>query len=113
MNSQSLQFKAELFKALSNPLRLRIIDQLKGGPKTVGELNAKLQAEPTNLSQQLAVLRAKNILVAEKRGINMIYRCKDQEIFSVIESAQRLFTNHLSDLKGLIESQAQSSESDT
>ncbi|NJL70486.1 MAG: winged helix-turn-helix transcriptional regulator [Candidatus Competibacteraceae bacterium] len=103
MQSQFLQFKADFFKALANPLRLRIIEQLKAGPMTVSELNEKLQAEPTNLSQQLAVLKSKNILLSEKKGINVIYSCADPEIFAVMNSVRRVFDNHLRNIKGMLD----------
>ncbi len=65
-SEQVVKFKAEFFKALASTLRIRILDELRTGEMSVTELRVRLGVEPTNLSQQLAVLRSKNIIVGRK-----------------------------------------------
>lgn len=100
---QLQQFKAEFFKALASPVRIGILDELRDGERTVTELRLKLGVEPTNISQQLAVLRSKNIVVGRKQGSNIYYSCRDPAIFDLLDAAKAIFNNHLVDIKGMLE----------
>src|SRR5215468_10687344 len=103
MSEQLLQFKSEFFKALANPLRIRILDELRNGELTVTELRLRLGVEPTNISQQLAILKAKNSVSGRKQGSNMYYSCRDPAIFRLLDVAREIFNNHLIDVKGMLE----------
>jgi len=100
---QLIKFKAEFFKALASPLRIRILDELRNGELTVTELRQRLLVEPTNLSQQLAILRAKNIIVGRKQGSNIYYSCRDTAIFEFLDAAKKIFNNHLVNIKDMLE----------
>lgn len=100
---QLVKFKAEFFKALASPLRIRILDELRDGELTVTELRLRLQVEPTNISQQLAVLRGKNIISGRKQGSNIYYSCRDPAIFNFLDAAKEIFNNQLVDIKGMLE----------
>ena len=60
------EFKAELFKALGHPIRLRILELLVSGEKTVSELQADLEIEASSVSQQLSLMRARQLVDARK-----------------------------------------------
>ncbi len=96
------QFKAEFFKALSHPLRIRILDALRGGELTVGDLTSKLGVEQSTLSQQLAVLRHRNFIVARKSASNVFYSVQDPAIFRLLDVAREIFNNHLIDVKDML-----------
>jgi DNA-binding transcriptional ArsR family regulator len=100
---QIVKFKAEFFKALASPLRIRILDELRDGELTVTELRLRLSVEPTNLSQQLAILRSKNIITGRKQGSNIYYSCRDPAIFNFLDAAKIIFNNHLVDIKDILE----------
>lgn len=100
---QLVQFKAEFFKALASPLRIRILDQLRNGELSVTELRLRLGVEPTNISQQLAILRGKNIIVGRKQGSNIYYACRDPAIFEFLDAAKKIYKNHLVDIKRLLQ----------
>ncbi len=100
---QLVKFKAEFFKALASPLRIRILDELRSGELTVTELRLRLGVEPTNLSQQLAILRSKNIIVGRKQGSNIYYSCHDPAIFEFLDAAKKIFNNHLISIKDMLE----------
>lgn len=93
------QFKAEFFKALSNPLRIRIIDVLRNEEMTVSEIRDHLDVELPNVSQQLAVLRAKNLVSSRKQGINIYYSCSDPKVFKLLDVAKEIFNSHLTDIQ--------------
>jgi DNA-binding transcriptional ArsR family regulator len=96
------QFKAEFFKALAHPLRIRILDALRSGQVSVNELCVRLDAEQTTVSQQLAVLRNRNIVVGRKDGNSVYYSVHDPAIFRLLDVAKEIFNNHLIDVKDLL-----------
>ena len=72
MNLEMQQFKAEFFKALAHPLRIRILEVLAEGEMGVNEIQTTIGSEGSAVSQQLMILRSKNIVVGQKNG-NRVY----------------------------------------
>jgi len=99
MTEKLVNFKAEFFKALANPLRIRILDELRTEELTVSEIKERLDVELPNVSQQLSVLRSKNLVVGRKQGNNIYYSCSDPTIFRLLDVAKEIFNNHLVDLQ--------------
>jgi ArsR family transcriptional regulator len=96
----SLQgFKAELFKALGHPIRIRILERLRSGERTVSELQSLLEIESSTVSQQLALLRARDIVVGRKQGSSVYYSVVDPLIFDLLDVARMIFNNHLAGLQ--------------
>jgi ArsR family transcriptional regulator len=103
------QFKAEFFKALGHPLRILLLELLRDGPMSVGQLQAAVGAPASSISQQLAVLRGRNIVATERRGTTVLYSVRDPELFDLLEAARRIFNAHLADtidLLRLVDSEA-------
>jgi ArsR family transcriptional regulator len=96
-------FKAECFKALAHPLRIQILDALRDGPISVGELQEKLDVEQSTLSQQLAVLRTRNFVHTERAGTKIRYEISDPAVWRLLDSAFEMFDNHLVDVKLVID----------
>lgn len=93
------EFKADFFKALSNPLRIRILDELRDGELTVSEIRDRLEVELPNVSQQLAVLKGKRLVFSRKEGVNIYYSCSDPKIFKLLDVAKDIFNAHLTDIQ--------------
>ena len=96
------EFKADFFKSLANPIRIQIIDVLRNGEHTVNQLRAILNIEGPNVSQQLAVLRANNIVSTRRSGSNVYYSIKDTTVFKLLDTAKILFNNHLAGIRDLL-----------
>ena len=103
MNQALHRFKAEFFKALGHPARLVILEQLRGGDKSVNELQAVLGIDQSSVSQQLAVLRNKNIVESRKEGITVYYTVRDPMIFQLLDIARTIFNNHLIDTQAMLQ----------
>ncbi|MBT2291761.1 winged helix-turn-helix transcriptional regulator [Paenibacillus albidus] len=103
MNSEIQQFKTEFFKALAHPMRIRILELLSEGEKNVNELQAILGSEGSAVSQQLAVLRAKNVVASVKEGTTVIYSLRDPLIKDLLAVAKQIFDNHLVNAISLLE----------
>jgi len=101
--TQLRHFKAEFFKALAHPLRISILDALREGEKTVAEISEEFKVEQANASQQLAVLRHKNIITARKAGANVYYSVSDRSIFKLLDAARDIFNNHLTGVRTMLE----------
>ncbi|KAF0817466.1 Transcriptional regulator, ArsR family [Bacillus sp. ZZV12-4809] len=97
MNLEIQQFKAEFFKALAHPLRIRILELLADGDKNVNEIQSLVGSEGSAVSQQLTVLRAKNIVTGTKNGNRVIYSLRDPMIIELLHVARQIFNNHLVD----------------
>jgi DNA-binding transcriptional ArsR family regulator len=95
-------FKAEFFKALAHPLRIRILELLRAGPLSVTQIQAATGAPGSSVSQQLAVLRGRNVVATERQGTTIIYRVADAELFVLLDAARRIFNASLVDSVGLL-----------
>ncbi len=96
------QFKAEFFKALAHPLRIRILELLRDGPLSVTQIQEAMGAPASSVSQQLAVLRGRNIVTTERRRTTIIYQVADAEVFDLLDLARRIVTAHLTDTMDLL-----------
>src|SRR5215471_15413905 len=103
VSSGELQtFKARFFKALAHPTRIRILEILVHGGRTVYELQEALTLEQATVSQQLAVLRNQGIVNAEKEGLSVRYSLRDALVGDLLEVARRIFNNHLVSTRELL-----------
>lgn len=104
--AESLQvFKADLFKALAHPSRIRILELLGDGEKSVGELQLGLGVEGSSVSQQLAILRMKDLVDTRKVGNVIHYRIRDRQVNSLLEVARQIFDAHLIQLQSMSDQQ--------
>jgi DNA-binding transcriptional ArsR family regulator len=91
------QFKAEFFKALAHPVRIAILELLRQGPLSVGQLQEAIGAPASSISQQLAVLRGRNIVATKRRGTTVIYSVRDADLFELLDVARSIFNRDLAD----------------
>jgi DNA-binding transcriptional ArsR family regulator len=103
MNQSIQQFKADFYKALAHPMRIRILEILSEGDKNVNELQLLLGSEGSAVSQQLAVLRNKNVVVGTKDGTTVVYALRDPLIKELLGVTKQIFDNHLVDAISLLE----------
>jgi DNA-binding transcriptional ArsR family regulator len=95
-------FKARFFRALAHPVRIRILETLVKGSRSVQELQEVLGLEQPVVSQQLAVLRNQGIVTAEKQGLSVRYSLRDSAVEELLAVARRIFNNHLVDTGGML-----------
>lgn len=103
MNLELAQFKADFFKALSHPLRIRILELLCDGDKNVNELQMLIGSEGSAVSQQLAILRSKNIVYGTKDGNRVVYSLSDPMIKELLSITRQIFNNHLIDTISMLD----------
>lgn len=94
-------FKAEYFKALAHPTRIRILELLADGEKSVGELQTGLGPDGAAASQQLAILRLRNIVDTRRAGTSIFYRLRDPEVVQVLATVRRIFDAQVGELRSI------------
>jgi DNA-binding transcriptional ArsR family regulator len=95
-------FKADFFRALAHPIRIRILETLGAGERSVQELQQALDLEQPVVSQQLAILRAKNIVVPRKVGTTVRYALSDPLVTRLLGVAREIFNNRLVDTQSML-----------
>lgn len=80
--------QTEVLKALAHPVRLQILDALRGAPECVCHLETMLGQRQAYVSQQLARLREADLVVDEKDGLNVFYRVKDPQVFALLDQVR-------------------------
>jgi len=100
--SQLQTFKAQFFRALAHPVRIKILEILVRGGRTVQELQEALGLEQPIVSQQLAILRNQNIVKGQKKGLSVRYALRDPLVGDLLDVARRIFNNHLVNTQGML-----------
>lgn len=95
--------KAELFKTLAHPARIRILELLAERERSVSELLPEIGLESSHLSQQLGVLRRAGVVAATKQGNLVIYTLSTPDVAALLTIARKVLSDLLSDQAGLLE----------
>jgi DNA-binding transcriptional ArsR family regulator len=106
VNSPLRLFKAQVFQALAHPTRIAIVEALQDGEMSAGALVAHLRVEQANLSQHLAVLRARQVVVSRKAGNQVYYVLRDPVLLEVLDLLKQYFNAHLSATAALLDAMA-------
>ncbi|MFI9270850.1 ArsR/SmtB family transcription factor [Kitasatospora sp. NPDC052896] len=91
------QAKAQFFRTLGHPTRIRVLELLQDGPRPVRELLGELEIEPSSLSQQLAVLRRGNLVTATRVGNTVVYALSTPDVAELLRAARRILTEMVTD----------------
>ncbi|MEU0114273.1 metalloregulator ArsR/SmtB family transcription factor [Streptomyces bobili] len=89
------QAKAEFFRMLGHPVRIRVLELLQDGPMPVRGLLAAIEVEPSSLSQQLAVLRRSGIVTSAREGSTVVYALAGGDVTDLMKAARRILTELL------------------
>jgi DNA-binding transcriptional ArsR family regulator len=89
------QLKAEFFKTLGHPVRIRVLELLSDRELAVSELLAALEIEPANLSQQLAVLRRAGLVMTRKKGSAVYYSLTSSQVSELMAVARSILSGVL------------------
>jgi ArsR family transcriptional regulator, arsenate/arsenite/antimonite-responsive transcriptional repressor len=82
--------KAELFRTLGHPVRIRVLELLDEGPKLVRELLAEIDVEASNLSQQLAVLRRSGLVTSTRTGTAVRYELATPAVADLLYAGRHI-----------------------
>ena len=94
--------KAELFKAMAHPARIRSLEILADGERSVSELQPLVGIELSHLSQQLGVLRRAGLVATRREGSSVFYAIKDPLLVELMAVARQLLVGSLSESRDLL-----------
>jgi DNA-binding transcriptional ArsR family regulator len=97
------QMKAEFFRILGHPVRVRILELLRDGERTVGDLQRELQMDSGGTSQHLGVLRNHGIVEGRRAGTSVFYTVRDPRIFQLLEVSRQILTSNLSESQAVLD----------
>jgi ArsR family transcriptional regulator len=89
------QFKAQLFRALGHEVRVRVLEELRDGERSVGSLQEALGVSGSNVSQHLAVLRGEGIVSARREGTTVLYSTADPRLYNLLDDARAIFEQRI------------------
>jgi ArsR family transcriptional regulator len=98
--------KADFFRVLGHPARVRILELLRDGERTVSELQAALGLDSSGTSQHLGVLRRQGVLESRKEGTSAYYKVRDPRTFELLEVARGILTSSLEATQALLSEMA-------
>ena len=96
MSRPLYQLKAEFFKTLGHPARIRVLELLSQREHAVAEMLPEVGIEAANLSQQLAVLRRAGLVTTRKEGSNVFYSLTSPQVAELLTVARSILTGVLS-----------------
>ena len=96
------QAKAELFRTLGHPVRIRVLELLQDGPLPVRELLADIEVESSSLSQQLAVLRRAGLVHSERDGSTVLYTLSTPDVAQLLLYGRRILESMWAEQEGLL-----------
>lgn len=96
------EVKAEFFKTLGHPARIRILEVLRDGPANVAEIAEAVGMSGSTLSSHLATLRRSDVLTSERQGSLVIYQVVDPRVFSLLELGRQMLTTSLESSQELL-----------
>ena len=97
------QAKAEFFRTLGHPARIRVLELLADGDKPVHELRAAIDVEASNLSQQLAVLRLAGLVTQRREAGEVIYSLALPAVRDLLAAARQILQTKTADQGGLVD----------
>ncbi len=103
MHSLLRTYKASIFQALSHPTRIAILEVLREGELSAGAIQERLGIEQANLSQHLAILRSRQIVVNQKDGNQVFYSLRNPLLLEVLDIMRRYFQADLTDAVGMLD----------
>lgn len=100
-----LRLHADLCKMLSHPTRLRIMEQLRDGEKTVSQLVSNVDASQSNISQHLGELKRRRLVRSRRDGSNVYYHLSQPKILDACDTIREVLINQLTEESDLLKTE--------
>ena len=96
------EVKATLFRVLGHPARVRILELLRDGERSVGTLQAELGLDSGSTSQHLAALRRIGLVESRREGTSVFYRVEDAHVFELLEAGRTIIARQLTEQQSIL-----------
>ncbi len=98
-----IEFVSQRFHVLGEPMRIRLLDRLRDGEATVGELQHALGASQQNVSKHLGILHAAGLVSRTKDGNHTRYAISDPSVFELCDSVCGGVRRQLAELEAILQ----------
>ena len=95
--------KANLFRVLGHPARVRILELLRDGELSVGALQAALHLDSGGTSQHLAALRRIGVVESRREGTSVYYRVDDEHVFDLLEAGRAIISRQIAGQQAILQ----------
>ena len=102
MNHLLLQHKADFFKSMASPVRLRLLEILAGADSSVGELAAQVGVNPSTASRHLSQLKAAGVIESNRQGPALVYRLSDERVGELLTVARSIIATRIQKTSALL-----------
>src|SRR4030066_2533401 len=102
IEEKMFQMHAEVCKSMANPTRLKIMNLLREGEKSVEELRNRLKLPKANLSQHLSILRQRRIVSTRREGVNIYYKVANPKMIKACDILREVLLEQLQESRQLI-----------
>ncbi len=96
------KIKADFLKSLAHPTRLAIVEQLKDGERSVGQMVRALGLEQSGLSKHLSLLRQSGVLVSRQEKVTVYYSLRDRDIFKILRPIADILRRQLEESRRVL-----------
>lgn len=96
------RLKADFFRLLGHPVRVRVLELLHDGERTVGDLQSALELDSGAMSQHLTAMRRQGVLESRRDGAKVYYRVKDPRMFQLLVVARQILTSQLEESRAML-----------
>lgn len=96
------EVKANLFRVLGHPARVRILELLREGERSVGTLQAELELDSGGTSQHLAALKRIGLVTSRREGTSVFYSVGDERVFDLLAAGREIITRRLAGEQSLL-----------
>jgi DNA-binding transcriptional ArsR family regulator len=90
MEERVFELKADILKVLAQPTRLRILECLRGGDKSIHEIVSDIHGEQSNISRHISLMQKNHIVTTRKDGVRVIVKVGDREVFNILDMVSRV-----------------------
>ena len=96
------ELTANLFRVLGHPARVRILELLREGERSVGSLQAALNLDSGGTSQHLSTLRRIGLVESRREGTSVLYRVDDEQVFELLEAGRGVIARRLAEQQSIL-----------
>ena len=101
MEDEIFELKAGILKVFAQPTRLKILEFLRGGEKSIHEIVQAIHGEQSNVSRHIFLMQKNHIVTTRKAGVRVMVKVKDSEIFNILDGVSKILKGRFKEQKKL------------